>query len=219
MLTRTVRLLPIMKERAARKGGEPPSGTRKSGTNNVRERLNRWLDRAHGPRARRAAKADASSIRWRACGKQEHVMNSAFLVASAAALAGLAGFGVRTQDVTPAQDLSSQESGQEAGVFSQWLTADAPECVPVSQIGSVSRLTKLTPEQFQFVRALYIAIPPVSRELPPGDSAVVASADGKAMIALVAGGQACARFLAPDFVLSMLVQVGRGEIGMIGEPI
>jgi len=146
-------------------------------------------------------------------------MNSAFLVASAAALAGLTGFGVRTQDLTPAQDLSLQESGQEAGVFSQWLTADAPECVPVSQIGSVSRLTKLTPEQFQFVRALYVAIPPVSRELPPGDSAVVASADGKAMIALVAGDQACARFLAPDFVLSMLVQVGKGEVGMIGEPI
>ena len=91
--------------------------------------------------------------------------------------------------------------------------------MPVSQIGSVSRLTKLTPEQFQFVRALYVAIPPVSRELPPGDSAVVASADGKAMIALVAGDQACARFLAPDFVLSMLVEVGRGEVGMIGEPI
>jgi hypothetical protein len=146
-------------------------------------------------------------------------MNSAFLVASAAALAGLTGFGVGIQDLTPAQDFNSQASGQEAGVFSQWLTADAPECVPVSQIGSVSRLTKLTPEQFQFVRALYVAIPPVSRELPPGDSAVVASADGKAMIALVTGDQACARFLAPDFVLSMLVQVGKGEVGMIGEPI
>ena len=146
-------------------------------------------------------------------------MNSAFLVASAAALAGLTGFGVRTQDLMPAQDLSPHEDSQGAGVFSRWLAADAPECVPVSQIGSVSRLTKLTPEQFQFVRALYVAIPPVSRELPPGDSAVVASAGGKAMIALVAGGQACARFLAPDFVLSMLVQVGRGEIGMIGEPI
>jgi hypothetical protein len=151
-------------------------------------------------------------------------MNSAFLVASAAALAGLTGYGVRTQDLAPAQDLSSQESGQEesgqeAGVFSRWLTADAPECVSVSQIGSVSRLTKLTPEQFQFVRALYVAIPPVSRELPPGDSAVVASAGGKAMIALVAGDEACARFLAPDFVLSMLVQVGKGEVGMIGEPI
>jgi hypothetical protein len=151
-------------------------------------------------------------------------MNSAFLVA-AAALAGLAGLDLRFQDLTPnhdftpTQDLATQEEGQDAGVFSQWLTADSPQCVPVNQIGSVSRLTKLTPEQFQFVRALYIAIPPISRELPPGDSAVVASASGKSMIALVAGGQACARFLAPDFVLSMLVQVGRGETGMIGEPI
>jgi hypothetical protein len=118
-----------------------------------------------------------------------------------------------------AQDLSTQEESQEAGVFSQWLTSDAPECVPVSEIGSVSHLTKLTPLQFQFVRALYIAIPPVSRELPPGDSAVVASASGKAMIALVAGGQTCARFLAPDFVLSMLVQVGKGENGAVGQPI
>ncbi|HEY1453048.1 MAG TPA: hypothetical protein VGF57_06255 [Roseiarcus sp.] len=140
-------------------------------------------------------------------------MNSAFLVASAAALAGLTGYGMRTQDLT------TQEDVQDAGVFSRWLAADAPECVPVSQISSVSRLTKLTPEQFQFVRALYIAIPPISRQLPPGDSAVVASASGKAMIALVSDGQACARFLAPDFVLSMLVQVGRGEIGTLGEPI
>jgi hypothetical protein len=156
-------------------------------------------------------------------------MNNAFLLAAAAGLAGLGGLSLRDQDVTraqdlraqetPAQDLSAQEESRPAGVFARWLSADAPECVPVSQIGSVSRLTKLTPEQFQFVRALYIAIPPVSRELPPGDSAVVASADGKSMIALVSGGQACARFLAPDFVLSMLVQVGKGEIGMIGEPI
>jgi hypothetical protein len=145
--------------------------------------------------------------------RQEDVMNSAFLVAGAAALAALSGYGMRTQDLT------TQEDSQQAGVFSQWLTPDAPECVPVSQIGSVSHVTKLTPEQFQFVRALYIAIPPISRELPPGDSAVVASASGKSMIALVADGQACARFLAPDFILSMLVQVGRGETGTLGEPI
>jgi hypothetical protein len=89
----------------------------------------------------------------------------------------------------------------------------------VSEIASVSRLIKLTPEQFQFVRALYIAIPPVSRELPPGDSAIVASADGKAMVALVAEGRACARFLAPNYILSMLARVGKGENGTIGEPI
>jgi hypothetical protein len=154
-----------------------------------------------------------------ASGKQEDVMNSAFLVAAAAAVAGLSGFTLRAQDTKRAIDVSAQEDSQQAGVFSHWLTSDAPECVPVSQISSVSHLTKLTPEQFQFVRALYVAIPPVSREVPPGDSAVVASADGKSMIALVSGGQACARFLAPDFVLSMLAQVGKGEVGAIGEPI
>src|ERR1700760_4664640 len=117
-------------------------------------------------------------------------MNSAFLVATAAAaLAGLAGFGIRAEDsITP--DSSAHRDSEDAGVFSQWLTADAPECVPVSQIGSGAPGTKLSAEQFQFVRALYIAIPPVSRQLPPGDSAVVASASGKAMIALVTDGQA-----------------------------
>ncbi|HSV01402.1 MAG TPA: hypothetical protein VLI91_14975, partial [Roseiarcus sp.] len=69
------------------------------------------------------------------------------------------------------------------------------------------------------VRALYIAIPPMSRQLPPGDSAVVASADGRSMIALVSGGETCARFLAPDFVLSMLSEVGKGETEAIGTPI
>ncbi len=146
-------------------------------------------------------------------------MNSAFLVAAAAALAGLSGFSLRAQDSIRIPESSAHVDSQDAGVFSQWLTAEAPECVPVSQIGSVSHVTKLSPEQFQFVRALYVAIPPVSRQLPPGDSAVVASASGKAMIALVADGQACARFLAPDFVLSMLVEVGKGEVGMIGQPI
>jgi hypothetical protein len=154
---------------------------------------------------------------------------------SAAGLAGLGNFGMRAQDMgaperharemraqdmgAGAQDFSGEQDADQAGVFDKWLRPNAPECVPVSDIASVSRLTKLTPEQFQFVRALYIAIPPVSRELPPGDSAIVASADGKAMVALVAEGKSCARFLAPNFILSMLVQVGKGETGKIGEPI
>ena len=132
---------------------------------------------------------------------------------SVAVLVGFGNFSAR------AQDLSADENSQAAGVFGRWLGPNAPECVPVAEIGSISRLINLTPEQFQFVRALYIAIPPISRQLPPGDSAVVASAEGKAMVALVANGEACARFLAPDFILSMLVQVGKGEIGKVGEPI
>ena len=149
-------------------------------------------------------------------------MNNAFLAVAAAGFAGLGGVGVHDQTPqvqTAQQVLNIPDYSQQAGVFSQWLSPDAPQCVSVSKIGSVSRLTKLTPEQFQFVRALYVAIPPISRDLPPGDSAIVASADGKAMIALVSGNEACARFLAPDFVLSMLVRVGRGENGTIGEPI
>jgi hypothetical protein len=149
-------------------------------------------------------------------------MNNAFLALTAAGLAGLSGFGIssRTTPVQTAQLVTAApDYSQEAGVFSQWLNPDAPQCVAVSKIGSVSHLTKLTPEQFQFVRALYIAIPPISRQLPPGDSAVVASASGRSMIALVSGGETCARFLAPDFVLSMLSQVGKGENEAAGDPI
>jgi hypothetical protein len=149
-------------------------------------------------------------------------MNNAFLAAAAAGLVGLGGVGIHGQIAqvqTAQQVVSAPDYSDEAGVFSQWLTPDAPKCVAVAKIGSVSRLTKLTPEQFQFVRAFYIAIPPISRELPPGDSAMVASASGRSMIALVSGGEVCARFLAPDFVLSMLAQVGRGETEAVGDAI
>jgi hypothetical protein len=149
-------------------------------------------------------------------------MNDPFVALTAAGLAGLGGFGISAQ-TTPVQTAqvvaTLPDYSQEAGVFSQWLDPDAPQCVSVAKISAVSRLTKLTPEQFQFVRALYIAIPPISRALPPGDSAVVASANGRSMIALISGNQACARFLAPDFVLSMLAKVGRGETEAVGNPI
>ena len=149
-------------------------------------------------------------------------MNHAFLAMAAAGLAGLSGYGINAQ-TTPVQTAqvvtSTPDYSGEAGIFSQWLSPQAPQCVAMSKIGSVSHLTKLTHEQFQFVRALYIAIPPISRALPPGDSAVIASASGRSMVALVSGGEACARFLAPDFVLSMLTQVGKGETEAAGDPI
>ena len=110
-------------------------------------------------------------------------------------------------------------AGDNTGAFDKWLNSDAPECVPVSAIKSVSTVTDLTPEQFQFVRALYVAIPPVSQKLPPGDHAVMASSGGAVMVALIADGQACARFLAPDFIQTMLVQVGQGMIVGLGTPL
>jgi hypothetical protein len=45
-------------------------------------------------------------------------------------------------------------NAEGAGVFDKWLGQTAPECVPVSVIKSVSTLTDLTAEQFDFVRAL-----------------------------------------------------------------
>jgi hypothetical protein len=73
-------------------------------------------------------------------------MNSAFLALAAAGVASVGGFGISTQTspVQTAQVLNSvPDYGQEGGVFSEWLNADAPQCVAVSKIGSVSHLTNL----------------------------------------------------------------------------
>jgi len=108
---------------------------------------------------------------------------------------------------------------QDAGVFEKWLSPDSPECVPVSEFKAVSPVTDLSAAQFQFVRALYVALPPVSHTLPPGDRAVMARSGGVAMLALVDAWQACARFLAPDFIQAMLTQVGEGRNEHIGTPV
>lgn len=108
---------------------------------------------------------------------------------------------------------------QSTGIFDKWLSQDAPQCVPVAEFQSVSTVTDLSPAQFQFVRALYVALPPVSRTLPPGDRAVMAIAGSSVMLALVDGVQACARFLAPDFIQSMLNQVGEGQNEHVGLPV
>src|ERR1700761_7762470 len=103
-------------------------------------------------------------------------MNNAFLTIAAAGLAGFYGVWDRAHTPPPPRAqvaAAAPDDSQEACVFSQWLNPDAPQCVAVSEISSVSHMTKLTPRQFEFVRALYIAIPPISRRLPPGDSAVV----------------------------------------------
>ncbi len=107
----------------------------------------------------------------------------------------------------------------DASVFDKWMNPAAPECVPVSAIQSVSKVTDLTAEQFQFVRALYVAIPPVSRTLPPGDRAVMASSGGSVMLALVADGQACARLHPPDYNHTMLIQDSQRVTVGLGTPL
>jgi hypothetical protein len=100
-----------------------------------------------------------------------------------------------------------------ADVFDPWLGEGAPTCAPLAGLKEVARVVELTPEQFQFVRALYVAIPPISRELPPGDRAIMATASDGVMLALIDGDKTCARMAAPPFVVDMVMAVGRGDVG------
>jgi hypothetical protein len=100
--------------------------------------------------------------------------------------------------------------------FERLLLPDSPQCIARDQLRGTDATIELTPEQFQFVRALFVAIPPVSHQLPPGDRAIMASSKGKVLVALVSGDKLCARFLAPQYVTDMIIKVGEGEIAQPG---
>jgi len=108
---------------------------------------------------------------------------------------------------------TSSLKAQDAGALDPFLRPDGPRCVPLDAITKAAKVATLTPEQFQFVRALYVAIPPVSHELPPGDHAILAVDGNNAMAALVGDDQSCARLQLTDYAVRMLFQVGEGENG------
>ena len=92
-------------------------------------------------------------------------------------------------------------------------------CVAINDVRAVGATVQLTPEQFQFVRAFWMAIPPASRELPPGDKAFIAKEpDGIAVLGLFDdAGQVCAVFPATDWLERVVDEVGRGETGQLGQ--
>jgi hypothetical protein len=109
----------------------------------------------------------------------------------------------------------------EADAFAEWLSGDQPECVPLPAVikaadGSVA----LNGDQFQFVRALFVAIPPVSDELPPGDHAALFldGANKTVMVGIIDGDWVCARFAAPDALVNLIIKVGKGEVVQGGRP-
>ena len=73
-------------------------------------------------------------------------------------------------------------------------------CVTIDAVRTVGATTQLTPEQFQFVRAFWMAIPPATPELPPVDKAFLAKdSNGVAVLGLFDdGGQVCAVFQATN---------------------
>ena len=93
-------------------------------------------------------------------------------------------------------------------------------CVRIDDVRAVGATVQLTSDQFQFVRAFYMAVPPVSHELPPGDKAFLAKGpEGVAVLGLFDdGGEVCAVFEATDWLQRLVDQVGRGETGERGQP-
>jgi len=118
--------------------------------------------------------------------------------------------------------ISSAAQAQDANVFDQWLNPSSATCIPLEAIKKANvEAIQLTPRQFEFVRALYIAIPPTSHHLPPGDRAFEFRANGKVMLGLVIGAgkmaETCARLPAPDFIIRMLDEVATGETAGFGD--
>ena len=96
------------------------------------------------------------------------------------------------------------------------------DCVAIAKVRAAGMTVTLTPEQFQFVRAFYMATPPVSRELPVGDKAFLAKfANGEMAFGLFdeGVGQVCAAFEASDWLATIVDAVGRGEVGKRGKPL
>jgi hypothetical protein len=123
-----------------------------------------------------------------------------------------------------ATSLCAEASAQGSPKTLQELLAPLTQgaCVKMDDVRAVGAIVQLTPDQFQFVRAFYMAVPPVSHELPPGDKAFLANGpDGVAMLGLYDedDGQVCAVFEATDWLERLVDEVGRGETGKRGQPL
>lgn len=105
----------------------------------------------------------------------------------------------------------------DAMAFDPWLDADSPQCASIDHLKDVAKVVELDPSQFNFARGLYVAVPPVSHTLPPGDHAVLATAGGAAMIAIIDGDRTCARLLLSRSALEEIMAVGRGDVTHGGE--
>lgn len=113
---------------------------------------------------------------------------------------------------------------QGVNPFEKWLNSDAPDCVNVSEFKDAgAKVITLNHDQFEFVRALWIAVPPISRSLPAGNLAIEVVKDGQTMLSVVSKEgtleKSCARFLAPDFIVKMLDDVAIDVSPRLGEPL
>lgn len=80
------------------------------------------------------------------------------------------------------------------------------------------RWIELTPEQWQFARGVAAEAPMSPTELPPGDRAALAQASGDdgGIVLFIDGDHACGPLPFPANWVSMLREVGAGEIKHVG---
>jgi hypothetical protein len=108
--------------------------------------------------------------------------------------------------------LTVGRANAEETAFEEFFAPNSPKCVPVAAIEAAAKgYRPVSQETYRFIQAIYVAIPPISHELPPGDKAELAT-DGSHVIAfLTDGSQTCARFLVPDFLVQIIKQVEGGK--------
>jgi hypothetical protein len=94
------------------------------------------------------------------------------------------------------------------GAFAPFVAPGAPQCVPLQEVQrTAASLTMLDGAAFEFVRGLYIYLPPLAKPAPLGDRAAVAVAVdryGHVMLMVVDGIETCARYIEPDSIVQIL---------------
>lgn len=91
-------------------------------------------------------------------------------------------------------------------------------CTPLSVIEKVAKkMVPMKSEAMRFVQGLYVATPPLSTKLPPGDKLVIALNDKIAMAVITDGKMACIKFPLPLPMLAMVIGVDKGDKTHAGE--
>ena len=97
-------------------------------------------------------------------------------------------------------------------------------CGPLADLKAAAEasgapLATLTPEQWQFARAIAVMAPNTPVGLPPGDRALIERQGDTATLFFVDGEQACEPIaLHAEFFDRVIVPVGEGVVVHVGDP-
>lgn len=105
------------------------------------------------------------------------------------------------------------------GLFSSAYAEDSPahKCITKENFGKNSPgvFAEVTPEQFQFLRGIYLLNPQEENlGLPVGDKIVmyIAKEDGSGLVFFVDGNNYCDPMVMPKILVDTVLQVGDGTI-------